>query len=98
MDDITIFLDVKKLLIGPKQVFSPQLKIIINFHPKIMSQNIISKDNWSAVLLLVKISSYRRTIVLQCFRMNLNDLGYSVGGQNKHNRENVLVQPQLRCT
>ena len=28
--------------------------------------------------------------------MNLNDLGYSIGGQNKHNRENILVQPQLR--
>jgi len=30
--------------------------------------------------------------------MNLNDLGYSIGGQNKHNRENILVEPQLRCT
>ena len=38
-------------------------------------------NSWSAVLRLVKISSYHRTIVLQCFGMNLNDLGYSIGGQ-----------------
>jgi hypothetical protein len=36
---------VSKLLIGPKQVFSSQLKIITNFHPKIMSQNIILRGH-----------------------------------------------------
>ena len=47
-DDITIFWDenyVKKLLIGPKQVFLSQLKIITNFHPKITSQNIVLKGH-----------------------------------------------------
>ena len=45
-DDITIFWDenyVNKLLSGPKQVFSSQLKIITNFHPKITSQIIVLK-------------------------------------------------------
>ena len=57
-----------------------QILKISYYHTKIMSKNIVSKEmnNWSAVLWLVKISSYSRTIELQCFGMNLNDLGYII--------------------